>query len=273
MAEQEEKAGAAEAAEEAAATSRRGPAEYKLTYFNARGRGEITRLMFLISGTPFEDDRVPIDFHFGRDNCVTEAGKHAGWEMIRPEFEAALAAGEYATGMGQLPILTVTAAACGARQIGQSMAIERYVARETGFLPIDPVEAAQVDQVAETARDIKVRLQAAKRGGNEANKAKFFAKGGGLQTILKKAELSLPPAEASRGPWLVGGKVSLADLSLFGLLTDARAGVVEQVPFIDDAEATTAAFQDCPRIKAAVEACAALPAVQKHLAGRPETLR
>jgi glutathione S-transferase len=32
--------------------------QYKLTYFNARGRAEIARLLFVVSGVPYQDHRI-----------------------------------------------------------------------------------------------------------------------------------------------------------------------------------------------------------------------
>ena len=34
------------------------PAKYKLTYFNAKGRAEMTRLLFAAKGVEFEDCRL-----------------------------------------------------------------------------------------------------------------------------------------------------------------------------------------------------------------------
>ena len=32
--------------------------DFKFTYFDSAGRGELARLIFVKSGTPFEDDRI-----------------------------------------------------------------------------------------------------------------------------------------------------------------------------------------------------------------------
>ena len=37
-------------------------AEYKLTYFKARGRAEICRLLFAVAGVPFKDNRIGIQW-------------------------------------------------------------------------------------------------------------------------------------------------------------------------------------------------------------------
>ncbi len=37
------------------------PDKYKLTYFDARGRGELTRLIFAAAGVPFIDDRISFE--------------------------------------------------------------------------------------------------------------------------------------------------------------------------------------------------------------------
>merc|ERR1712150_221534 len=124
----------------------------------------------------------------------------------------------------------------------------------------------------ESVRDIKYDFLAAKQGGAEKTHEFFATK---LAEKLRKIEGSLPPTtETDACPWLVGSRFSYADLCYFGFLTDARAGVVEHLPFIANKDATTQAFQEsCPRIKVAVEAVAAIPQVRTYSENRKETMR
>ena len=54
-------------------------------------------------------------------------------------------------------------------EIGQSAAIERYVARSCDLMGSDPIEAAQIDMWAEHVRELKDKYKVAKASGTEAN--------------------------------------------------------------------------------------------------------
>merc|ERR1711982_123564 len=142
-------------------------------------------------------------------------------------------------------------------------AIERYLAREFGFMGANSVEAAQIDQVGETVADIKRAYQKPREVKDAAEKEaamkKWFEEE--LPATLVLAEKSLP---AGPGPFLIGSKVSLADLAMYQLLAAPGA-------FFDNAEGAKAAFQNCPRIKAAMAAVEQIPELQEWLKTRPET--
>ena len=87
-----------------------------------------------------------------------------------------------------------------------------------------------------------------------------------LPSLLKKFEKSFPPP-LQNSPWLVGAKLSLADLCIFGFLA-TKCGVYEHNPFLYSPEACAKAFEECPRIKASIEAAAALPDLKAYLAYR-----
>ena len=77
-----------------------------------------------------------------------------------------------------------------------------------------PVEAGQVDQLCETVRDIKDAYQKVRNIKDEAEKKtamdKWFAED--LPNWMSLAEKSLP---AGSGPFLVAGKISLADILFY----------------------------------------------------------
>merc|ERR1719161_1359020 len=74
--------------------------------------------------------------------------------MIRPEFDAAKAAGELSANFGKVPILTVDGV-----KIGQSTAICRFLAREFGMMGANAVEAGIIDSLCEQKRDINDMYQ------------------------------------------------------------------------------------------------------------------
>lgn len=221
---------------------------FKLCYFDIRGLAETARIQFAIAKAPYEDIRYSLTFGTPGDFSTIQ----------RPEFDAAKAAGELDVSLGKVPYLEVD----GVR-FGQSKAIERYLAKQFGQLGANDVEAAQIDQLTESIRDFKDAYNKAKNTtGDEEKKAaleKWWKEG--LPGLLALAEKSLP---ASAGSWLVGSKVSYADISFYRFL-------LEDGGFFDDKESAKAAFQSCPRIKAAVEAVHEIPELKTYLAGRKVT--
>jgi len=225
---------------------RRRPA-YELSYFDIRGLAETSRLLFAAGKQEYEDHR----FKFSVDMVD---GKPDFSTVKRPEFDAAKASGELDAAMGKVPLLTVDGA-----KIGQSKAIERFLAKQLGLAGSNDVEAAQIDAVSETVRDIKDTYN--KEKGEAETKEKFYAQTLPAQFAL--LEKSLP--KAADGPWLIGSKISYADVCLFALLTTNKG-------YFDDADQAIAAYSACPRIAAAVEAVAANEDIKAHLAKRPDTM-
>ncbi|NXL44538.1 HPGDS synthase, partial [Podilymbus podiceps] len=95
--------------------------QYKLTYFNLRGRAEISRYLFAYSGKKYEDHRI----------------EAADWPKIKPTIP-----------FHKIPILEVDGVI-----IHQSLAIARYLARESGLAGQTPVEQALADAVVDTIDD------------------------------------------------------------------------------------------------------------------------
>jgi glutathione S-transferase len=215
-----------------------------------RGIAEQSRFLFAISKTPYEDERLGFSF-----------GKPGDWSTIqRPEFDALKASGALDTSLGKVPFLTVD----GQFKIGQSKAIERFLAGKFGMMGSNEIEAAQIDQLCESVRDVmdafgKVRA-ITDAEAKTAAMTKWFAED--LPNWLKLIEKSIP---AGPGPYLVGSSVSLADVAYYRLLL-AKKGA------FDDAEGAKAAFQGCPKIKAAVEALDQNVDLQAYIAARKDTM-
>jgi glutathione S-transferase len=222
---------------------------YKLTYFDIRGLAETCRWLFKIKGEPFEDNRLSLTFGTPGDFST----------ISRPEFDAAKAAGELDAALGKVPILEVDGV-----KIGQSKAVERFVARELGFMGSSPVEAAQIDMLCEHVIDFKNAYQKVRgitdAAEKEAGMKKWFDET--LPEHVAAAEKSLPP---SAGPFLVGSKVSLADIVWYSFLAAPKG-------FFDNADGAKAAFAGCPRIKAAMAAVDAIPELQEWIRVRPDSM-
>jgi len=197
--------------------------------------------------TPFEEIRF--SFSFGTPGDFST--------IIRPEFDEAKASGALDASLGKVPYLEVDGV-----KIGQSKAIERFVAREVGLMGANNVEAFQIDQLCETLVDINQAYNKAKASEDkEAAMKKWFDED--LPNWCALAEKSIPAA--STGPWLVGSKISLADVAWYQLLAAPKG-------FFDNTDGALAAFQGSPKIKAAMEATGANEELKTHIANRKETM-
>jgi len=109
------------------------PPTLELKYFAARGAAETCRILLAIGDEEYKDTRFSI-----------------GPKMETPEFTAAKESGELVANLNRAPILITPDGT-----IGQSKAMERYLAKKFGLMGNDPVQEAMVDCVAEHCRDIK----------------------------------------------------------------------------------------------------------------------
>ncbi|XP_071507732.1 S-crystallin SL11-like [Diadema antillarum] len=162
---------------------------YKLTYFDARGRVEIARLMFALKGVEFDDVRVDYTTF-----ATSEEKKKAP--------------------LGQLPILEIE----GRPILPQSRAIQRYLAREFGFYGSNNKEATFMDLVVETYDDftegmskfIYYESDPAKKA--EAKKKFMEESAPRLLAFLEKL------LGQSSSAYFVGDKASFADVTVFNLV-------------------------------------------------------
>lgn len=113
----------------------------KLLYFDARGAAELSRVLMKVGGLQFEDYRYPI--------TVKETG---GFET--KEYTAKKTEGIFAVNMDRVPVLELS----DGKLIGQSRAIERYVAVKCGLMGCSDEERAMIDCIVENIRDIKVSI-------------------------------------------------------------------------------------------------------------------
>jgi glutathione S-transferase len=152
---------------------------YKLYYFNVRGRAETTRMIFHLSGTPFEDKRLT-----GED-----------WTKFKPS-----------TPFGQLPILEVDG-----KTISQSRAIERFVARRVGLYGKDEFENAKVDMMVDAANDVGQPLMKT-FGESDEKKAEIVGKyqKEQLPQLLQNLEKNI-----QQSGFCVGNALTWADIAIY----------------------------------------------------------
>lgn len=156
----------------------------KLTYFDGRGRAELARLILSAGNVSFVDERL------NRDAFLA----------IKPMLP-----------LGQVPVLEVDGTT-----YSQSMAIARYAAKITGLYPQDPLECLRVDMVSESLVDVKTAISdITYRTPDEASKAEKINKL--VRESLPKT-LKLLEGFVQKGPFLLGEKMTYADLQLFDLI-------------------------------------------------------
>jgi len=94
---------------------------YKLYYFDVRGLGEVIRLLLQYKGEKYEDERFT----------------HENWDKIKSKFP-----------YGKVPVLEVDG-----KQLAESFAIARYLAKQFNLAGKDAWEQAKVDEFADLMKD------------------------------------------------------------------------------------------------------------------------
>ena len=222
---------------------------YHIRYFNARGAVETSRLLLKLAGQDFTDDRWTLDFSKPRS-------------AMSPGMSEARTAGLLSSNLGRAPVLVVN----GKHAIGQSKSIERYLSKRLGLLGSSDIEAAHIDAFTEHVRDLKDQYSKAKASlGDEAKRealANFFETT--MPQFCNKMEECVAQHGGTpvvQGP-LIGTKLSLADVTLFVLITE----------YFDNKMGAKAAIEGCPRLEASVAAVGSHPNIVNYLESRPATV-
>lgn len=149
----------------------------------------------------------------------------------RPEFDAAKAKGEFSIAMDKVPILEIN----GTEKIGQSKAIERYLAKKFGFFGSTLEEEAKIDMLCEHIIDIKKAYADARAGkaDEELVQAKLKFMSETLPTFFGKFDKLLASEQ-----FAVGSKLSLADIVIQQFVND----------YFDDKEGATKATTGCSKV-------------------------
>jgi len=166
--------------------------EITVTYFDGRGRAEPTRLALVLGGIDFKDVRIK------------------GEEFMKMKQGGELM-------FGSLPVMDVDGV-----QYSQSDAMLRYAGSIADLYPEDPLDAMKVDVVVGALEDMTI---AAFADNSPEGRAKFVEEAvlryfGPIDEMLKK----------SGGPYLLGSKVSIADLKLYVSWAILKGGAVDHVP-------------------------------------------
>lgn len=174
----------------------------KLTYFNARGRGEISRLVFAYGGIAYEDNRI----------------EFSEWPALKAK-----------TPFGGLPVLEVDG-----EMFGQGIAINAYAAQAAGCYGASPLEKLKIDSVALAREDM---LTAITKWHFEQDEEKKKVEGGKLfgeiiPMYLEKFNQFVKENPKKSG-YMVGSKLSLADIVMVEatqMLVEQDAGALDKYP-------------------------------------------
>lgn len=213
----------------------------ELKYFDGKGAVETSRLLMAFTNAPFTDTRWKMDM-----------SKPYGQRCNG--FMEAKARGDLAANLDRAPILLVDGVA-----IGESKAIERFLARRLGMMGSNEVEAALVDAWCEHVRDIKSGIQHA------PDKVKFVTDT--LPALLKRME-----REATSEQAVVGNTRSLADVAMYELVEEffpaREAYLLGKGESIGVSIDSATLLHGCPKLAAAVRAVKNHPGVAKHIRER-----
>jgi len=153
----------------------------KFTYFDGRGRGEVSRLILAAAGQPFEDVRIAFE----------------DWPALKPKVRGNV-----------LPVLQYNG-----EEYGQSQSVARFLAQEFGMMGKNNSEAAWINEAVDCMYEIRAKYFTAAFAKEEAAKAEAVE---ALQKEFKTMMTRIADIQKQKGKsgFIVGAKVSFADICL-----------------------------------------------------------
>ncbi|CAB0020664.1 unnamed protein product [Nesidiocoris tenuis] len=196
---------------------------YKLTYFDIKGLGEPIRMLLSILGKDFEDNRIPM----------------ASWSSRKSEIK-----------WGRVPVLEIDG-----KEMYQSHAIMRYLAKQAKLAGDNDWEAYEIDSAAGTIADlISLYIPIWTLDGKSKEEFKQKLLNEYIPSFMKNWN-----EQAENSGFLANGKLSWADLMLYGFL-ETLEGKLE-----------TEIVNEYPNLKLGREKLRATPGIKEWLAKRPNT--
>ncbi|XP_064391111.1 glutathione S-transferase 1-like [Halichondria panicea] len=172
---------------------------YKLTYFPARGRAEVSRLIFKQAEVDFEDVRIG-----GED-----------WVKFKPN-----------TPYGSMPVLEVDG-----KMLGGSGSIQRYLAEKFGLAGSNDFENAEIDSIIDAIGDLAQELGKLHSEKDEAKKAELVEKMK-TETFPKFLGIFEKLISNNASGWIYGSKVTYADFALYNVMGWMQTGAADSFPAI-----------------------------------------
>lgn len=167
--------------------------ELKLTYFDTFGRAGPIRLALAYGDVAFEDVR-----------------------LSREEFGAQKAAGAFT--FGSLPVMEVDG-----EMLAESAALLRYAGKLTGLYPTDAAEAVKVDMVIDGLENL---VGPAMGDTTPEGREKFVKEI--MPRYMKPVNDII--AKSKDGPFVLGEKMTIADLTVVSFVGYLTTGMLEGIP-------------------------------------------
>ncbi|KAI9351806.1 hypothetical protein DFJ73DRAFT_959550 [Zopfochytrium polystomum] len=237
----------------ATTTSSSSSSHYRLIYFPIRGGGELSRAILTKAGVAWTDDTI-----------------------TRERWGTSPATEQPSMPFHQLPVLVETDAATGAEllRLGQSHAVERFLAARLGLAGTGDRPRALADSMAESLVDLREAfrrfLDAKAAATDEAPRAAFFK---ALRETLAHHERFLArqadPATAvlgggvEEGPFYLGAEMTYVDIMATLLIERFEDEFTAAALEGDDA---VAGWASLPRFKALLDAVRADAVLGPYLA-------
>uniref|UniRef100_A0A194AKD8 Uncharacterized protein n=1 Tax=Pinctada fucata TaxID=50426 RepID=A0A194AKD8_PINFU len=194
--------------------------KYKLTYFNARGFAEVSRIILKLNGQDFEDVRVDSET----------------WPKMKQD-----------TPQGKLPVLEVDG-----KKIPQSSAIYRYLAGEFDLYGDDKEDKLKIDIIIATIEDLWPPMIKIAFGENEEikNAAKKKMEEEVIPYVMEYLTKEL---KNNTNGWLVGKRMTLADLIFFTATDQVAVGFPDFIEKYQELKTLKNKISEVPQIKAWLE--------------------
>lgn len=163
--------------------------QYKLNYFNLRGRGEVVRLVFVAAGQQYQDNRIEFD----------------QWPQVKPIAP-----------FGQLPWLEIHDGN-QVTHLPQSITIARYLARKFGLAGKNELETALIESYGDQITDLQNEIVDAFMEKEEPRKTTLNQKLAN-ETLPHNLKIIDERLAKSGSGFLASSGLSWADLHLFNVL-------------------------------------------------------
>lgn len=225
------------------------PTRLELKYFDIKGAAETCRVLLALGGEDYTDTRYQMD----------------PTTFQSPQFLEDKSSGKLSINLNRAPVLIITSSG---RTIGQSKAIERYIARKCGLMGRTSEEEAIIDCIAEHCRDVKdaaMRKRFSKFVKDKTDKEKALDRtqwfNEDMPLLLSKIEQSVSEISTRPG-YTLEDKPTYADVTIWALLRDCSD---------TDLNDTTMAANKCKVLNAIADQIASHPGVAKWLNDRPKS--
>lgn len=200
--------------------------KYKLTYFDITGLGESIRFLFNYGGIEFVDDRFELD----NDKWFREKNNYLYGLLPNLEFEG--------------------------KRINQSLAISRYLAKKVGLVGKNDLEDLEIDAIADTQNDLRLKFTQFFLEKDENQKAKY--KDALVNEILPFYLEKFEKLVKENGGHFFGGKLTWADFNFVGFLDTWKYGIGQDI------------IEGYPNLIKLRETVENLPAIKQWIRKRPK---